>query len=327
MIRCYRQTDFPNAFNLSTCLQFWMASRADIHVHSKYSGLARLGFLRFPESVNEPRDIVKRANSAGLNLVCVTDHNTIHGGLKAKENEKDFPGTEVIVGEEVSTRDGEILGLFLQEEIPKGLTAMEAIDRIRAQDGIVVSPHPFSRHVPALGMKVDMLSIDGLEVLNAGHVDGFANNKAAQHAASGKWALMGGSDSHSLNTIGCAYTEFEGNGAEEFRRQILAKKTRAGGKAMTMDQVVAWSMGVVLASDILILRSMLGSILEVDALNPTLTKVQEIGTSKKIVALLGSLIYFTPPIPFLVGIVGEHMVKRLNSVPVHEINANSPLFN
>jgi predicted metal-dependent phosphoesterase TrpH len=319
--------DSPNTFNLPTCLQFWMASRADIHVHSKYSGLARLGFLRFPESVNEPRDIVKRANAIGLNIVCVTDHNTIHGGLKAKENEKDFPGTEVIIGEEISTLDGEILGLFLQEDVPKGLSAIEAIERIRAQDGIVVSPHPFSKHVPALGLKVDMLRIDGLEVLNAGHVDGFANNKAAQHASSGMWALMGGSDSHSLNTIGCAYTEFHGNGAEDFRSQILAKKTKPGGKEMTMDQVVAWSMGVVLASDILIIRSMLGNILEVDALDPTMTKVLEIGTSKKIAALLGSLIYLTPPIPFLVGIVGERMVKRLNSVPVHEINGDSPLLN
>ncbi len=304
-----------------------MASKADIHVHSKYSGLARLNFLRFPESVNEPRDIVKQANLAGLNLVCVTDHNTVLGGLKAKEYEKDFPGTEVIVGEEVSTRDGEILGLFLQEDVPKGLSAIETIERIRAQDGLVVSPHPFSQHVPALGLKVDLLSIDGLEVLNAGHVDGYANNKASQHAASGRWALLGGSDSHSLNTIGCAYTEFEGNGAEDFRRQILAKRTRPGGKEMTMSQVVAWSMGVVFAADILILRSMLGRIIEVDAQDPVLIKVREIGTSKKIVALVGSLIYFTPPIPFLVGMVGERMVKRLNSVPVHEINGNTPLLN
>ncbi len=304
-----------------------MASRADIHVHSKYSGLARLNFLRFPESVNEPRDIVKQANLAGLNLVCVTDHNTVLGGLKAKEYEKDFPGTQVIVGEEVSTRDGEILGLFLKEDVPKGLSAIETIERIRAQDGLVVSPHPFSKHVPALGLKVDLLSIDGLEVLNAGHVDGYANSKASQHAASGRWALLGGSDSHSLNTIGCAYTEFEGNGAEDFRRQILAKRTKPGGKEMTMSQVVAWSMGVVFVADVLILRSMLGRIIEVDAQDPLLVKIKEIGTSKKIVALVGSMIYFTPPIPFLVGIVGERMVKRLNSVPVHEINGNTPLLN
>jgi predicted metal-dependent phosphoesterase TrpH len=271
-----------NVFDVGIGSHVQMASRADIHVHSKYSGLARLGFLRFPESVNEPRDIVKQASLAGLNQVCVADHNTIHGGLKAKEHEKDFRSVEVIVGEEVSTRDGEILGLFLQEEVPKGLSAIETIERIRAQDGLVVSPHPFSKHVPALGLKVDLLNIDGLEVLNAGHVDGYANDKASQHAASGRWAQMGGSDSHSLNTIGCAYTEFEGSGAEEFRRQILAKKTRAGGKEMTLDQVVAWSMGVVFASDVLILRSMLGGILEKDALDPVLNKVLEIGTSKRL---------------------------------------------
>jgi len=90
---------------------------------------------------------------------------------------------------------------------------------------------------------------------------------------------------------------------------------------------VAWSMGVVFAADVLILRSLLGGILDGDAQDPVLSKIKEIGTSKKIVALLGSMIYFTPPIPFLVGMVGERVVKRLNRVPVHEINGNIPLLN
>lgn len=295
-----------------------MPSRADLHVHTKYSGLARLGFLRFPESVNEPRDVVKQANSTGLQVVCITDHNTIHGGLKASETAKDFPGTEVVVGEEVSTSDGEIIGLFLNEDVPRGLSAAETIERIRSQGGLAIAPHPFSMHVPALGLKVDQLDLDALEILNAGHVDGYANKKAADHCRSGRWAKVAGSDSHALNTIGCAYTLFEGSGAEDLRREILAKRTDVGGEPMPMYKVVAWSMGVTLASDRLILRSFFGGLDDSDSFNPTLSKVKEISTGKKLLALIGSLIYFTPPVPFLVGMIGQRRVRIMNSVPVHE---------
>ncbi|HUL40075.1 MAG TPA: PHP domain-containing protein, partial [Methanomassiliicoccales archaeon] len=72
-----------------------MASKADIHVHSKYSGLARLWTLRFPESVNEPEDIVRRSKAVGLDTVCVTDHNTIHGGMLAQKFAKGYDGVSV----------------------------------------------------------------------------------------------------------------------------------------------------------------------------------------------------------------------------------------
>ena len=74
-------------------------------------------------------------------------------------------------------------------------------------------------------------------------------------------------------------------------------------------------------------RTRSAAVYGIDALDPVLNKVLEIGTSKKIAALLGSLVYFTPPVPFLVGIAGERVVKRLNSVPVHDVNGNTPLLN
>jgi predicted metal-dependent phosphoesterase TrpH len=300
-----------------------MASRADIHVHSKYSGLARLWFLRFPESVNEPGDIVKRAKAVGLDTVCVTDHNTIHGGLLAQKFAKSYDGVSVVVGEEISTKEGEVLGLFLNEDIPPGLPAADVVDRIRAQDGLVIAPHPFSMHVPALGFAVDRLDIDGLEVFNAGHVDGYANNRAMEHSLSGRWALLAGSDSHSLATLGCAFTEFDGSGEEDLRRAIIRKKTSPHGRPMSVESGVKWTLEVVLESDRQIVKSLLGRKTKQDAEDPILKKVGELPGHKKIAALAASFFYIAPPIPYLVVILGAARMRRINSVPIHDPNGHA----
>jgi predicted metal-dependent phosphoesterase TrpH len=303
-----------------------MASRADIHLHTKYSGLAHIGFLRFPESVSDPKDVVRTAKANGLDSICVTDHNSIKGAIIAREFAKQYDGVNVIVGEEISTAEGEVIGLFLNEPVPKDLSAAESVDRIKAQGGLVIAPHPFSLHVPALGLLVDKLPIDGLEVLNAGHVDTYSNNKALEHAQSGQWALVGGSDSHSLRSIGCAYTEFDGHGPEDLRKAILNKTTVAGGERMSMIQNIQWSLEVVMESDRLIVRSMLHRELPGDASDPVINKVLQLPTHKKIAALVASIGYFTPPVPFIAMITGEKVLNRINSVPVHESNGGAPVI-
>lgn len=287
-----------------------MRSRADIHVHTKYSGIGKLGFLRFPESVCDPRDVVKNADALGLKVVCITDHNSIEGALRAKGFERDY-STEVVIGEEVSTSDGEVLGLYLNERVPPGLSVEETIDLIRGQDGLVVAPHPFSLHCPSLGERVETLDLDGIEVLNAGHIDGFANSKANEWGRSGRWALLGGSDSHALNTMAYAHTVFEGDTAEDLRKAILEKETQAKGSRMPLGMCINWSVGVVLASDVLILRSIFGLIREVDMHDPIVSKISVMETGKKVMALIGSIAYFIPPVPFLCGLTGKRVLKRL----------------
>jgi predicted metal-dependent phosphoesterase TrpH len=287
-----------------------MESRADIHVHTKYSGIARLGFLRFPESVVEPQDAVRKARSVGLRVLCITDHNTIFGASKAQEYAKEND-IDVVIGEEISTLDGEIIGLYLNEEIPPHLTVEETIDRIRSQDGIVIAPHPFSLHCPSLGEKIENLDIDAIETINAGHIDGYANSLATERSKSGKWAIVGGSDSHALGTIAYAYTTFEGENAEDLRRAILMKRTNASGVRMPLQKAISWSVGVVFASDVMILRSIFGMIKQVDLHDPVIKKISLMSTGKKMLALLGSIIYLTPPIPYLCAITGERFLKRL----------------
>lgn len=283
--------------------------KADTHVHTKYSGLHRMGVLRFPESVSEPKDVIERARSAGMDVVCITDHNSIAGARKAKALGKDLHGIEVVMGEEVSTADGEVIGLFLEEEIPAKLSAVETIERIRSQDGLVIAPHPFSLHCPCLGEQINILDVDGIEVLNGGHIDNYANPAAERAAECGKFARMGGSDSHYLKTIGLTYTNFSGSTAEELRKDILAKRTTAGGRVIPLDKAIAWSVGVVLESDRLIVRSMFGLDREPTD-DPIHNLVHKMRLGQKLGALFGSFVYFLPPVPYLVGIASKKIFQR-----------------
>lgn len=286
-----------------------MQGKADVHVHTKYSGVHRLGFLRFPESVSDPADVVKKARSVGINVLCITDHNCTAGAEKAVAASKDMRDIEVVMGEEISTADGEVIGLFLNEEVPAGLSVEESIDRIRGQGGLVIAPHPYSLHCPCLGDRIKELDIDGIEVLNGGHRDGYANAQAFAEGQSGRWAKMGGSDAHYIPVVGSAYTLFEGSTAEDFRREVLAKRTSAAGRVIPMDKAVAWSMAVIVRSDTLILRSLVG--LDRDKLDdPIVSKVHEMKLGQKTGALIGSLVYLLPPVPFLAGMVSEKLFKK-----------------
>ncbi len=104
---------------------------ADLHLHTCYSY----------DSATALKDVARSCGRAGLDCVAVTDHNTIAGALRLR----DSGSIRVIVGEEISTTAGELLGLFLTSPIPRGLSPMETIQRVREQDGLVCIPHPLGR--------------------------------------------------------------------------------------------------------------------------------------------------------------------------------------
>src|SRR2546427_6389611 len=132
--------------------------KVDMHTHSEYS----------PDS-RTPLGVQAAAiKAAGLHVVCATDHNTIEGALRLRELADGF---RVIVGEEVSTRDGEMIGLFLEKAIPRDLSGEETIARIKDQGGIVSVPHPFSRnrlyHLRREALERLWPQIDCIEIFNA----------------------------------------------------------------------------------------------------------------------------------------------------------------
>lgn len=178
--------------------------RVDLHNHTYYS----------PDSILSPRRFVREASRRRLDVVAITDHNTIRGGLAARE----LSERPVIIGEEVKSADGEILGLFLSEQVPKGLSASETITRIKAQGGLVGVPHPFDSLRSALNEEVMLAlidKIDFIEALNARMVFSAHNDKARDFATAHGLPTTAGSDAHSPWEVGRCYVEmppFEGPG-------------------------------------------------------------------------------------------------------------------
>ncbi|MBE0475961.1 MAG: PHP domain-containing protein [Coriobacteriia bacterium] len=198
-------------------------SKADLHIHSNHSD----GLARIPEIM----DYVQERTD--LRVIAITDHNTVEGALFAKSLEEmyDF---EVVVGEEISSRSGHILGLYLSDMVPPGLSAVETISRINEQDGVAIIPHPFANRafgpfgLKALGDSIYDVAFHGLELFNSSPYLVYANRLAAKAFAGGQGiAATGGSDAHVLKGIGTGYTLFRGTTAEDLRRGIDDLDTRA----------------------------------------------------------------------------------------------------
>jgi hypothetical protein len=198
--------------------------KADLHIHSNHSD----GIARIPEIM----DYVQERTD--LSVIAITDHNTIEGArfAKALEEMYDF---EVIVGEEVSSKSGHIIGLFLEEPIPAGLSVAETLGRIHDQDGIAVFPHPFSNRgvFGPFGRAgfldtINEFAFHALEVYNSIPYLVWANRVAAKMFTGGQGiAATGGSDAHVLQGIGTGYTVFRGTTAEDLRASINSLETRA----------------------------------------------------------------------------------------------------
>ena len=169
--------------------------------------------------------IVQRCLEVGINCIAVADHNTIAGALKLKE----FAPFEVITAEEVLTPVGEIMGLFLSEAVPRGLSPQETISRIRSQGGLVGIPHPFGRSLPWNVnplISTEILSqVDIIETFNSRTPFSNSNVKAWKLAREHGKATSAGSDAHTLGEIGRAYVEMpEFDGPEDFLNSLAHGK-------------------------------------------------------------------------------------------------------
>jgi len=249
--------------------------------------------------------VVKAAIRKGLDVLCITDHNDIIGALKAQKYATGLSEIEVVIGEEVSTAEGEMIGLFLQERVDPGLGAEETAERIHDQGGIAIAPHPFSPHCPCLGRKVQYLDLDGVEVLNAIHRDPYSNRLALRKSVTRGKASMGGSDAHSLEMVGNAYTTFSGSTSDDLRMSILQKNTFFGGEPTSLAACIRWSTGVAKEIGSATYRSLRGKIVLEDILH---ARIHRIKKRNKIIGLLGSALYLVPPIPTISGAIGERII-------------------
>jgi predicted metal-dependent phosphoesterase TrpH len=279
-----------------------MRGRADLHTHTKYSGVSRVMFLDLPDSVAEPVEMVEAAERRGLDVLCVTDHNSVKGAVEAKKYAR---SVEIVIGEEILTSEGEILGLFLTEEIPRGLSASETIDLVHGQGGIAVAAHPFSTHCSALGDKIFQLPLDAVEVFNAFHRDRYSNDLAFQKCSASDLCLVAGSDAHSPMTVGDAYTAFEGTSSEELRKAILNKQTDYGGMHTSFRNVVWMTTLLVLRLQKAVGRALLNLENTNDA--EWANAVFSMRRTTKLVSFAASFIFLMPPITFSASLVGDRL--------------------
>jgi len=199
-------------------------SKADLHIHTTASD----GAATVPELLEHV------ARTPDLRVIAITDHDSIAGAKEAARLARQF-GLTVIMGEEVSTADGHLLALFIETFLPLGRPAAETIAAIHAQGGLAIAPHPFDRSVPSLGrsgLQHDGWDFDAIEGFNAGVFWSQRGcNRAAQRAAAAMGLpAVGGSDAHTLATIGLGYTLFPGAGADDLYRAIRAGQVSWAGR-------------------------------------------------------------------------------------------------
>jgi len=182
--------------------------RVDLHSHTMWSG----------DSTTTPDELEQAVRDSGLDVLCITDHNAIKGALELAGR---LP-CRVIVGEELRTHAGELIGLFLTERVPFGIPARDAAERIRAQGGVVYVPHPFDpvrRNLSETALH-DLAGaglLDAVEVFNAKTSLSHLNERAASFARDHGVLAGAGSDAHVPDALGAAFVEMpDFDGPQEF---------------------------------------------------------------------------------------------------------------
>ncbi len=284
--------------------------RADTHVHTDYSGFNSLGLMSFPESVIEPEKQVDDARRRGLDVLCITDHNEVAGGILAQKYARRFGDIDVVVGDEVMTDQGEVIGLWMTEKLEKWLSPEEAVDLIHEQGGLAIAPHPFSVHVNGMQEKILDLPLDGIEVINGGHPDPYSNLMAQRVAERypGRWAAVSGSDAHSLYTAGYNWTEFKGRTEDDFRKAILHRKTVPVGVPAPVLGQVQWSMEVVWGGQKLMYKSLRGKLPEVKD-NSLVHKINTVSDIKKATGIVAGFAYQFPLTVMLATLLSVSFLK------------------
>jgi len=206
--------------------------KADLHIHTIYS----------MDCNTSLEQIINRCQEVGINCIAIADHGTAEGALKA-QGLAPFP---VIVAEEILTPAGEIMGMFLKDTIPSGLSVEQTISRIRAQGGLVCIPHPFDTLTrSALGGKMlEELAdqIDIIEVFNARSPLPQASNKALTFATKHGVPGSAGSDAHTVSEIGNAYVEMpEFSGRDDFLQALTRGKPFGHRTSPLVHFVTTWN--------------------------------------------------------------------------------------
>ena len=215
---------------------------ADFHIHTRFSR----------DSILSEKKFIEKAIERGLTHVCVTNHNNVEGAAAVRDKVAELGLTDkltVILGEEVSTSDGEVVGIFLSRMIPRGLSANETADEIHRQGGLVSIPHPFDpfrgshikegplRNLAGIG-KIDMVEVFNCRVTLQRH-----NDEAAEFAKRYEIPGIAASDSHSGFEVAMAFNAmppFET--AEELKAALPQNEWHASRSSVFIHATTRWAV-------------------------------------------------------------------------------------
>jgi predicted metal-dependent phosphoesterase TrpH len=207
---------------------------ADLHMHTNWSH----------DCAVDPADLIMYAEGNGLGAIAVTDHNIFGGALETAELARDHD-LVVIPGEEIKTDgQGEVIGLFLQEEIPRGMSFADTIEAIKAQGGLVYLPHPFDRmhSIPEPAtLQRHLADIDVFEVYNARLLFEAYNEEALRFARKYNLTMGAGSDAHVLQGVGTGALRMRAfEGPEEFLLSLRSAQVLRRPRSLVYLQSLKW---------------------------------------------------------------------------------------
>ena len=207
----------------------------DLHMHTDHSN----------DCATPVEVLLETAKDRGMGAIAVTDHNEISGALAARDAAARNGGIKVIVGEEVKTAEqGEVIGLFIEEKIERGMTMRETIDEIRRQGGLIYVPHPFDRlhSVPDYQHLLDIVEeIDVLEVFNPRVAFSAFNEEAERFAAKYRIVPGAGSDGHVAQALGSVRIRLHDfDGPEEFLEAMRSADIVRKHKNLVYVQALKW---------------------------------------------------------------------------------------
>jgi len=215
---------------------------ADFHNHNRFSR----------DSILSEDKFIRVALERGLTHVAVTNHNNVEGAIAVRDRAAELGVDEqltVILGEEVSTSDGEVVGIFLERTIPRGLTAEQTADEIHAQGGLVSIPHPFDplrashiRRVPLEGLaaagKIDMIEVFNSRVTFARH-----NQQAAEFAARHGIPGIACSDTHSAFEVAMSFNALPAFAtADELREGLVENEWHGSRSTVLIHLTTRWAV-------------------------------------------------------------------------------------
>jgi predicted metal-dependent phosphoesterase TrpH len=202
----------------------------DLHCHTRFSR----------DSILAEEKFIRVAIARGLTHVCVTNHNNVEGAIAVRDKVRELALEDrltVILGEEVSTSDGEVVGVFLEKTIPRGLSARETADEIRRQGGLVSIPHPFDpfrashiREGPLRNL-AETGRIDMLEVFNSRVTLSEHNRAAAEFAARYGIPGIACSDSHSSFEIAMSFNALPAFDSADELKAVLPQNDWHGSRS------------------------------------------------------------------------------------------------